>query len=591
MDCVKPDNHALVEAVMEDKSVQCSPIKVDAETQTNFGLYQLDAAVQWPADAHYQVKTDHSSYARKHESVVEDDNSQDLFLSDNEPSDLSQSQRSLFDPDYTASASESSQSTQGSRPSINSHVEVISTRVFLVFEEQLQQLLRHCSKCGSLIVQEEMRELHNDGSQLTLELACINGCSYRWQSQPPGKHCKGIGNLLLSASVFFSGIHFAKFERFCHNMNLKTISAETYATLRKRYVFPVIEKTWNNEQSTVFTTMTNQQEVVLCGDGRCDSPGHSAKYCTYTFMDALTEKVVDFKVVSCTQVSSSNTMEIKGFKDALQTMEENGVKVSTISTDRHPQIVKEMRVNNPEKHHQFDPWCVAKGLSKKLAKAAKTKECEGLAEWITSIINHLWWCAQTCEGNAELLRERWVSIVHHVTNRHEWPGNRYYHKCPHEPLDEAVQRGKLWLKPGSVAHNSLVKTVTDKRLLKDLDNLTECVHTTTLEVYHSMYLKCLPKRTHFGYDLMVHASILAALDHNNNVNKEQAVYQDGESVDEPKFKIAWSKVHKTFRAKPVMTEKDYSYMTAMMEDVLSSDYDPNQAVDISFNQRHIMAPQ
>ncbi|XDV12132.1 hypothetical protein PO909_000859 [Leuciscus waleckii] len=40
-----------------------------------------------------------------------------------------------------------------------------------------------------------------------------------------------------------------------------------------------------------------------------------------------------------------------------------------------------------------------------------------------------------------------------------------------------------------------------------------------------------------------------------------------------------------------MTEKDYSYMTAMMEDVLSSDYDPNQAVDMSFNQRHIMAPQ
>ena len=41
------------------------------------------------------------------------------------------------------------------------------------------------------------------------------------------------------------------------------------------------------------------------------------------------------------------------------------------------------------------------------------------------------------------------------------------------------------------------------------------------KVYHSMYLKYLPKRTHFGYDVMVHASMLAALDHNNNVNKEQ----------------------------------------------------------------------
>lgn len=36
-----------------------------------------------------------------------------------------------------------------------------------------------------------------------------------------------------------------------------------------------------------------------------------------------------------------------------------------------------------------------------------------------------------------------------------------------------------------------------------------------------MYLKYLPKRTHFGYGVMVHASMLAALDHNNNANREQ----------------------------------------------------------------------
>ncbi|KAL7388365.1 hypothetical protein ABVT39_012468, partial [Epinephelus coioides] len=40
-------------------------------------------------------------------------------------------------------------------------------------------------------------------------------------------------------------------------------------------------------------------------------------------------------------------------------------------------------------------------------------------------------------------------------------------------------------------------------------------------VYHSMYLKYLPKRAHFGYDVMIHASMLAALDHNNNANRKQ----------------------------------------------------------------------
>jgi len=58
---------------------------------------------------------------------------------------------------------------------------------------------------------------------------------------------------------------------------------------------------------------------------------------------------------------------------------------------------------------------------------------------------------------------------------------------------------------------------------------------------------------------------------------EQAVLRDGESVGEPKFKISCSKVHKTFRA------KDYSYMTAMIADVLSSVFDSEQDMDMTAN--------
>lgn len=86
---------------------------------------------------------------------------------------------------------------------------------------------------------------------------------------------KGQGNLLLTESVFFSGIHFAKFEHFCSNLNPKTVSEDTYTLLRKNFVFRVIEKMWIKEQNIVLNTMKSQQ-VVLCGDGRCDSPGHSA---------------------------------------------------------------------------------------------------------------------------------------------------------------------------------------------------------------------------------------------------------------------------------------------------------------------------
>ena len=463
-------------------TLQSSPNMIDAATQTDSDT--SDAAVQWPADVHRVVTMDHAytDTQELHGQEEEDTRSLYLFPSDDEFSEDSQPQHNYPDPEYHVSSSslEPSQSTQESQASTDTHKE---DRVFLVFEKQLKQLLQRCLKCGSLVAQEDVKELQNEGSQLTLELTCANGCSYRWQSQPTLSGTKGEGNLLLAASVFFSGIHFAKFKRFCNNMNLQTICEDTYTRLRKTFVFPVVEKTWAKEQSAVLTDMkSREEEVVLCGDGRCDSPGHSAKYCTYTFLDVQSQKVVDFKVVSCTQVSSSNTMEIRGFKEALTTIEGNGVKVSTISTDRHPQIVKEMRVSNPEKCHEFDPWHVAKGVSKKLAAAAKIRECEGLGEWIPSIINHFWWSAQTCGGDAEVLKEKWVSVIHHVTNRHDWPGNRHYHCCAHEPLDETSQRSKLWLQPGSEGHQALVKTVKDKRLVKDLGHLTKCIHTTSLEV-------------------------------------------------------------------------------------------------------------
>ena len=49
--------------------------------------------------------------------------------------------------------------------------------------------------------------------------------------------------------------------------------------------------------------LKSKDEVTLLGDGRCDSPGHSAKYGTYTLMEESSGKVVDTTVVSVTDVS------------------------------------------------------------------------------------------------------------------------------------------------------------------------------------------------------------------------------------------------------------------------------------------------
>jgi len=526
-----------------------------------------DAGVQFPEDVSEIVLLDHMYSVRGEESTKqlhvdeqseENDSENDeeydsqfeLFSGsdDDQPTDtvidsniyidqeaameiilpLTQSSESSQSTEYHMSENEATCSSQSTIDSThvdereNHCVSLGKQRVFLVFEEQLRELLHFCAKCGSPIIQEDMNEVKNEGSQLTLGMNCINGCSYRWQSQPSLAGTKGAGNLLLSAAIFFSGIHFAKFERFSANANLKTISEDTYTNLRKKYVFPVVKNTWEQEQSTVFEDLKSRDVgIALAGDGRCDSPGHCAKYCTYTLLDVESQKVVDFKVISVSQVTSANVMEIKGFREALQNVEANGVEPSIISTDRHPQIRKEMRVNHVNKDHQFDPWHLAKSVSKKLGLAAKRKDCESLANWIPSIVNHLWWSAMTCDSDAKVLREKWISTIHHVVNRHDWPGNRHYHKCAHEPLDARQERKKIWLEPGSPPHKALVAIVKDKLLIKDIAHLTKCVHTTSLEVSHSMYLKYLPKLTHFSHEVMTYGTMLASLDHNKNANRQQ----------------------------------------------------------------------
>ena len=112
--------------------------------------------------------------------------------------------------------------------------------------------------------------------------------------------------------------------------------------------------------------------------------------------------MVDFKVVAVTEVANFNCMEKKGFMDTLSNLEANVIKEDIISTDRQPQIKKEIRVNHPNIDHQH----ISKSVSKKLAAASKKSRCSDLAPWIPSIVNHLWWSAESCGNDPEVLKEK-----------------------------------------------------------------------------------------------------------------------------------------------------------------------------------------
>ena len=160
-------------------------------------------------------------------------------------------------------------------------------------------------------------------------------------------------------------------------------------------------------------------------------------------------------MVSVSQVANSNQMEKTGFIVTLASIEATCIEVKSMSTDRHTQIKKEMRVNQPSINHQFDPWHLAKTVNKKLSAASKKSGCSYLALWIASIVNYLWWCAESCNKDAEVLQEKWLSVIHHITNKHSWPGNKHFQKCDHQPLSREQQDKNKWLKSGSTAHKAL----------------------------------------------------------------------------------------------------------------------------------------
>ena len=76
----------------------------------------------------------------------------------------------------------------------------------------------------------------------------------------------------------------------------------------------------------------------ISGDKRCDSPGHNAKYLTYTFFEHSINKIVVMSVTQFTERGNSNRMAKYGFQKVLHGMETRDINIKQISTDRQVQI-------------------------------------------------------------------------------------------------------------------------------------------------------------------------------------------------------------------------------------------------------------
>lgn len=222
-----------------------------------------------------------------------------VVVSDTDISDIND----LEDENTTVDATESTAYHESSistiEPDDSFPVEKQST--YLVFESALLLLFSTCFFCRSSFCTIEKWTV---GSLLRIKQICsqCNG-DFTWDSQPYiGK--VPAGNILISAAILYTGSIPAKALRIFKNLNCSAFTRKTFFRHQKNYLQPTINTVWERHQRKLISELMEEEKgLVLGGDGRADSPGHSAKYGSYSIIELNKNKVIDLKLVQVKELA------------------------------------------------------------------------------------------------------------------------------------------------------------------------------------------------------------------------------------------------------------------------------------------------
>ena len=111
------------------------------------------------------------------------------------------------------------------------------------------------------------------------------------------------GNLLISAGIVVAGTSATKVLRVLQHNRVATIgNMRTFSRHQARFLKPSVMRAWASQQADMIGKLTDSGRLLcMGGDGKADSPGHSAKYSTYTVMDLNGNKVLDLQLVQVHQ--------------------------------------------------------------------------------------------------------------------------------------------------------------------------------------------------------------------------------------------------------------------------------------------------
>ena len=81
--------------------------------------------------------------------------------------------------------------------------------------------------------------------------------------------------------------------KFC---NIQYFSKTLFYQYQSLHIAPAVNDFWEQQRSMLWNERSGK-EVLLSGDGRNDSPGHSAQYCTHSLADMNDKAILQMNIV------------------------------------------------------------------------------------------------------------------------------------------------------------------------------------------------------------------------------------------------------------------------------------------------------
>ncbi|CAL9705808.1 unnamed protein product [Knipowitschia caucasica] len=452
--------------------------------------------------------------------------------------------------------------------------DIVGQQAAIVYHKCVQQLaefllipitlctakMEDLSDCGAPAPYQT--DISTRGTAMVVKWICPNDhVVWEWNSQPKFKFGMQSGDFMLATNILLSGNNYSKIALLFKYMNMGMVAKSTFYRIQAEYCHDVIESFWEEKRSAVIAEV-HDRSVVALGDGRMDSPGFSAQYCTYTLMDNETKKIMSIKTEDkrlCGRIST--IMEREAFIKSFNQLK-GEVNLTEVCTDAHTQISALFRngiFKDSGVEHTYDMWHGAKNLGKKIHAAGQQKGCSILLQWNKDICNHFWFCCNKANTYEEFFN-MWMGLLHHVTGEHVWPLDA----CQHDPLES--EREKEWLVKGSTAHNVLSEIILKERWLKEVPKYLKFRSTARLEAFHSHLLMYASKRFSYDPPIMDMRMQLAALDYNHHVHRPAKRNADGAI----QYRKVFNKKSRCWRIYAIKVEKDYAYIPELQTMVVTA---------------------